>query len=60
MRLAGAQEIAAMLDVSRQRVQQLVRTPDFPAPLGEIAAGKVWLRDDVEAWARSKGRRIFT
>jgi len=46
----GAQEIAARLNVSRQRVQQLINRPDWPAPYDEMAMGKVWRIEDVEAW----------
>jgi prophage regulatory protein len=48
--LMGAREIENRLGVSRQRVQQLVARPDFPAPYDELAMGKVWLREDVERW----------
>jgi hypothetical protein len=30
----------------------LVDRDDFPEPLGKIAAGRVWLRADVETWAK--------
>jgi hypothetical protein len=57
--LVGAQEIAAMLGgVSRQRVNQLAARGDFPAPDAVLAMGKVWKREDVEAWARDHGRVI--
>jgi predicted DNA-binding transcriptional regulator AlpA len=48
----GAYEIAQRLGVSRQRVQQLVVRQDFPKPIRELAMGKVWDSDDVEAWIR--------
>lgn len=54
--LLSTPEIAEMLGVSRQRVDQLTRTADFPAPTAELAIGRVWDREDVEAWARSTGR----
>lgn len=54
--LVGAQEIGAMLGVSRQRVQQLTARDDFPAPEVTLAMGKVWNRAAVEAWARDNGR----
>ncbi len=57
-RLAGTAEIAAMLGVSRQRVQQLARSGDFPEPYDVLSGGRVWLRSDVEAWARTHGRII--
>jgi len=48
--LMGAAEIADRLGVSRQRVQQLVSRPDFPAPSHVLAMGKVWETEDVERW----------
>ena len=56
--LMGSAEIAAMLGVSRQRVQQLVARPDFPAPDAVLAMGKVWRKADVTAWAKAHGRLI--
>ena len=56
MDLMGLAEIAELLKVSRQRVDQLARQRDFPLPLATISAGRIWLREDVEAWARSVGR----
>jgi predicted DNA-binding transcriptional regulator AlpA len=54
--LVGAAEIGRMLGVSRQRVQQLVNRNDFPEPEVALDMGKVWKREDVEAWATSRGR----
>ncbi|GAA4439686.1 helix-turn-helix transcriptional regulator [Phytohabitans houttuyneae] len=48
----GAAEIADLLGVSRQRVQQLVSRPDFPPPATTLAMGKIWLASDVRAWVR--------
>lgn len=48
--LMGAREIEARLGVSRQRVQQLIARTDWPAPYDELAMGKVWRIEDVEAW----------
>jgi hypothetical protein len=45
----GAQEIAARLGVSRQRVQLLVIRADSAALYDEMAMGKVWLIEDIEA-----------
>ena len=45
-----------MLDVSRQRVQQLVNSDGFPAPEVTLGMGKVWSREAVEQWARDHGR----
>lgn len=53
--LMAAAEIAAMLGVSRQRVQQLVATPGFPPPAATLSMGKVWHAEDVRAWAERRG-----
>lgn len=58
IQMMGAAEISALLGVSRQRVQQLVNRPDFPAPAAALAMGKVWNRADVLRWARSHGRTV--
>jgi predicted DNA-binding transcriptional regulator AlpA len=52
----GAQEIAKLLGVSRQRVQQLASGPDFPQPEAVLAMGKVWGKADILEWARAAGR----
>ena len=49
-RLLGVAEIATMLGLSRQRVNQLVQSDDFPAPEAELSAGRIWARPAVEAW----------
>jgi prophage regulatory protein len=48
--LMGAAEIGARLGLSRQRVQQLIREPGFPKPEHELAMGKVWDTESIEAW----------
>jgi len=49
--LCGVAEIARLLGVSRQRVDQLARAyPDFPKPEAELAAGRIWSTADIEAW----------
>jgi excisionase family DNA binding protein len=51
-------EIAELLGVSRQYVDRLTRDDDtFPAPVVELRSGRVWKREDVEAWAKKVGRR---
>lgn len=55
--LVGVHEIAALLGVSRQRVDEITRThPSFPAPDATLRSGRVWRRENVEAWARATGR----
>jgi predicted DNA-binding transcriptional regulator AlpA len=47
----GAAEIRQRLGgISRQRVYQLTQRSDWPAPYEELVQGKVWRREDVEAW----------
>jgi predicted DNA-binding transcriptional regulator AlpA len=56
--LVGVAEIAEMLGVTRQRVNAIVQShSDFPKPVAELSAGRIWLRKDVETWARQTGRR---
>jgi predicted DNA-binding transcriptional regulator AlpA len=57
-RVLGAAEIREGLGVSRQRVQQLIGRPDFPEPHDTLAMGKVWLRQDIERWARARQMRL--
>jgi hypothetical protein len=47
-----------MFGVSHQRVAQLAGRDDFPEPAAVLKAGRVWRRDEVVAWAESKGRDI--
>jgi prophage regulatory protein len=54
--LVGLTEIAEMLGVSAQRVDQLARRDDFPEPVAVLAAGRIWRRGDIERWARGTGR----
>lgn len=54
--LMSTVEIAELLGVTRQRVDQLSRTDQFPEPAAELAVGRVWARADVVAWAEKTGR----
>lgn len=49
-------EIADLLGVSPQRVHQLMQRRDFPAPVAELAIGKVWERAAIVEWAQATGR----
>jgi hypothetical protein len=55
---AGAAEIATLLGVSRQRVQQLVNRPDFPAPDIELEMGRIWKTEKIRKWAETRGRDL--
>ncbi|MEV4642916.1 DNA-binding protein [Actinoplanes sp. NPDC049548] len=50
VRLMGAHEIRIRLGVTRQRTYQITSQLDFPRPVADLAQGKVWLAEDVEAW----------
>lgn len=54
--LVGIAEIAQLLEISTRRVDVLSRQRDFPEPVASLIGGRVWLRDDVEQWARDTGR----
>ena len=55
--LVGVWEVAEMLGVSRQRVHQLRHEhPDFPTPVADLKAGKIWFRTDIVSWAARHGR----
>ena len=56
--LMDATDVANLIGVTNANVVGVYRRryDDFPAPV--IAKGRcvLWLRSDVEAWAREKGR----
>ena len=58
--LVGVAEVAALLDVSRQRVSELRRQTHFPAPIADLKSGPVWMEPTltrfVETWRRRPGR----
>ena len=56
MALVGVTEIALILNLSRQRSDQLSRQKGFPDPLEELASGRVWTATAVMAWAKAAGR----
>lgn len=45
-----------MLVVSRQRANKLVNRADFPAPVVQTKAGRVWERAAVAQWEKSWDR----
>lgn len=59
-KLVGLAEIASKLDVSRQRAGQITQRDDFPRPVVRLAAGPVFVEDQVDAfvkaWPRKSGR----
>ena len=50
-RLLRAVEVAEMLGVTRQRVDQIARSyPDFPEPEVVLSVGRVWSRTAIRGW----------
>lgn len=56
--MVSTAEIARLLGVTRQRVQQLAKTPAFPRPAATLGMGNVWHTADIRAWASETGRRL--
>ena len=52
--LVGLHEIAEMVGVSRQRVDQLARQVGFPKPVAELKAGRIWRRRDIQRWINAR------
>lgn len=52
----GAQEIAAGLGLSRQRVYQLAEREDFPEPYQTLVGGRIWKLSDILKWTARDGR----
>lgn len=59
--LAGPQELAAILGVSRQRLYEITKMEGFPKPVVQLAGGPVWDVDSLNhfrsTWSRKPGRR---
>ena len=59
--LVGVDEVAKMLEVSKQRASELARRQDFPKPIARLAAGPVWkkaaIARHVSIWDRRPGRK---
>ncbi len=55
----GTSEVCAELGVTRQRLHQLRKFRDFPAPVIELAATPLWVRSTVDSflagWERKSG-----
>jgi predicted DNA-binding transcriptional regulator AlpA len=52
----GLTEIGELLGVSRQRAFTLSKRADFPAPLANLKAGRIWDRTAIEAWEKTWDR----
>ena len=54
----GMAEIAKLLGVSRPRVWQLRKRPDFPAPAGNDGGRDYWYDTTILRWAAGAGREL--
>jgi hypothetical protein len=54
--IMGAAEIRTRLGLGRQSAAKILRRTDFPAPVGELRSGPVWLARDVEGWISANWR----
>jgi hypothetical protein len=55
--LVGVAEAAELLGWDKRRVATYAERGSFPSPVASLASGRVWRRDDVEAFARAFRRR---
>ena len=53
-RIAGVAEAAAILGWDKRRVMTYVRRGSFPEPFAHLASGRIWRREDLEAFASEK------
>lgn len=55
--LVGVAEAAAVMGWDKRRVITYVDRGSFPEPIARLASGRVWRREDVEAFARAWRRK---
>lgn len=55
--LVGTAEVADLLGVTPQHVHRLAKRADFPKPVAELQAGRIWLKADVQTWSREHADR---
>jgi len=55
--LVGVAEAAAIMGWDKRRVITYVDRGSFPEPVAQLASGRVWRREDVEAFARAWRRK---
>lgn len=48
--LVGTGEIARRMGLTPERIRQLARLDDFPAPVARIGRQDVWRLIDVDCW----------
>lgn len=55
--LVGVAEVCQMLELSKQRVDQLSRTSDWPTPVVTLRCGRVWYRYEIGKWLAAHSYR---
>jgi hypothetical protein len=56
--IAGVAEAAEIMGWDKRRVVTYLDRGSFPEPLTSLASGRIWLRDDLEAFSQEwHGRR---
>jgi hypothetical protein len=56
--LVGLSEVAGILGVTRQRVAQLAKQPEFPLPVAKLAMGPVFSTRSVRRFEKGWQRRV--
>jgi predicted DNA-binding transcriptional regulator AlpA len=54
--LVGVAEAARMLHLSRPALVKRSKANDFPQPLARLAAGPVWARESIVAYAKARAQ----
>ena len=55
--LVGVAEAASILGWDKRRIFTYLSRGSFPQPVVALASGRVWRREDIEAYARTWRRR---
>lgn len=50
-RIVGVAEVAEIMAWDKRRVVTYLDRGQFPEPLTSLASGRIWLREDIEAFA---------
>jgi hypothetical protein len=59
--VVGVAEAAEIMGWDKRRVVTYIDRGSFPEPLTTLASGRIWLREDVETYARAwRARRAYT
>jgi hypothetical protein len=58
--VVGVSEAATILGWDRRRVATYVSRGAFPEPIAALASGRVWRREDVEAFGRDYAQALWS